>query len=741
MNQSRIKLLSIVLTLALLAGLVPVTAAAAVDHRHSDWTEWTVSDSLPAVAGEYALSGNVLLTSSWVVPKGITRLCLEGHSIIFSGNSGCVIQVPENASLELYDLDGNVGLITGGKGTDSTAVFQGGGVSVRGRFTMYGGQIKGNTAISGGGVHVDGGTFRFFGGLITGNSATENGGGVSITDGEFNIFGASTVTGNTKGYAASNVYLGTGVNINVIDTYTGTLGLSSADEPTAGRPVTLSLTLNGYASAGNFTSDVSSYLIDTNSSDELILKYNDPASFRFPAWNYTSNLPSEAGDYSLRDNIVLNGTWKVPTGGTTRICLEGRSITAGCVIEVPTGAILEIYDRNGGGGFITGGKGKLSGGYTFGGGVYVKGVFRQYGGTVTGNTATSGGGVYADADAVYCLDGGKVTGNTATISGGGVYVRGAMQASGAVDVTGNTKNGAPDNVRLAANALITVSSAVSGAMGINTASVPAANSPIVLTSGFKDKGALSLFTSDNAAYTVALNNAGEAVLSLASTPAPTESPAPTASPAPTESPAPTASPAPTTDPSLKFGAWTATDAMPTVAGDYSLAGNVTLRESWTAPQGTTRICLEGHSLTLNANTGSVILVPAGAILELYDASSGTGVVTGGNGWDGYGFRLGGGVYVAGYFTLYGGTISGNTATSGGGIFIDTTGGVHLAGGKVTNNSATINGGGVFSRGILSVSGTAAVTGNTKDGQPCNVYLSEARPSRSQARLQTARASA
>ena len=43
--------------------------------------------------------------------------------------------------------------------------------------------------------------------------------------------------------------------------------------------------------------------------------------------------------------------------------------------------------------------------------------------------------------------------------------------------------------------------------------------------------------------------------------------------------------------------------------------------------------------------------------------------------------------MAGSFTLHGGAITGNSATSGGGIYIDTTGTAHLAGGKVSGNRA------------------------------------------------------
>ena len=129
MKKTGIKLLCAALTLALLAGLLPAAALAA-DHTHTGWTRWTATDSMPTAPGNYTLSGNVMLRQSWLVPKGSTKLCLEGHSIIYSGSSGSVIQIPSGATLELSDLDGNNGLITGGKGNDGGAEYLGGGVSV-----------------------------------------------------------------------------------------------------------------------------------------------------------------------------------------------------------------------------------------------------------------------------------------------------------------------------------------------------------------------------------------------------------------------------------------------------------------------------------------------------------------------------------------------------------------------------------------------------------------------------------
>ena len=56
-------------------------------------------------------------------------------------------------------------------------------------------------------------------------------------------------------------------------------------------------------------------------------------------------------------------------------------------------------------------------------------------GTVSGNTAADGGGIYSSCD--ITMSGGSITGNSASATSGGVYARGTMAMSGG-SITGNT---------------------------------------------------------------------------------------------------------------------------------------------------------------------------------------------------------------------------------------------------------------------------------------------------------------
>ena len=80
---------------------------------------------------------------------------------------------------------------------------------------------------------------------------------------------------------------------------------------------------------------------------------------------------------------------------------------------------------------------------TYGGGVYVEGnssfpgSFTMNGGEISGNTARYGGGVYVSDSGTFTMSSGKISGNNSTSPGGGVYVRGTfIMESG--EISGNT---------------------------------------------------------------------------------------------------------------------------------------------------------------------------------------------------------------------------------------------------------------------------------------------------------------
>ena len=75
-------------------------------HKHDEivFEKWESNNSLPTTEGNYYLSGDVTLSSTWNVPSGTTNLCLNGHGIIMTGY-GSAIKVGAGITLKLYDCD------------------------------------------------------------------------------------------------------------------------------------------------------------------------------------------------------------------------------------------------------------------------------------------------------------------------------------------------------------------------------------------------------------------------------------------------------------------------------------------------------------------------------------------------------------------------------------------------------------------------------------------------------------
>ena len=187
--------------------------------------------------------------------------------------------------------------------------------------------------------------------------------------------------------------------------------------------------------------------------------------------------------------------------------LEGTS--EGRTIRVTAGTLTVNDTTSQRGGEIAGGGVRvergaslvLMGGYITdnsaedGAGVYVSdgGSFLMTGGDIMGNTAKgNGGGVYLSGGASFTMQGGRIINNSAAEIGGGVYAGGEVTLSGGARITGNTVGGAAENLYLAADKLITVSS-LSGQVGITLPERGEFATGTVAGTGF---------TSDSPAYNV-----------------------------------------------------------------------------------------------------------------------------------------------------------------------------------------------------------------------------------------------
>lgn len=128
---------------------------------------------------------------------------------------------------------------------------------------------------------------------------------------------------------------------------------------------------------------------------------------------------------------------------------------------------------------------------------------------------------------------------------------------------------------------------------------------------------------------------------------------------------------------------TAEDLLMAGAGKYYLSDNITLDKTWEPKHGTV-LCLNGKTITANGVNGAVIRVNTARVFTLLDCK-GTGIIRHSGGY-------GPGVFAAGTFHMYGGTIRDNTGLNdgsqidfAGGVHISSSGTFHMYGGAVTKN--------------------------------------------------------
>ena len=486
--------------------------------------------------------------------------------------------------------------------------------------------------------------------------------------------------------------------------------------------VTTGSTIN--VPSGEHTLDLNGHGIKMTGSGSVInvgsgakLSINDSnkeTEHRFTVSNEKSN---GAGLATVND--ALTSGYKTFTGGyiTGGYALTGGGINInGGTLNMDGGSVIgNRADNNGnkGGGLCISNNGKvtLSGGsisYNYaqnaGGGVALRdGDFTMTGGEISHNRVShaGGAGMAFHYTGTFTMTGGAIINNHAGWTGGGIDCYSANEGDARIIISGSPvitdnladNNGSSidsvNNVMLRGNIRFTVDSELTDKAAID---VLLQNGPGEFTSGWKDKmgnaDPAKYFTSTDSSYSVFLNNNGEAEIGIV----------------------------PHEHDDLSFTKWSDTTALPPTAGNYCLSADVTISSRWDVPAGTTNLCLNGHSITrtnASSNTGMVINVGSGAVLNLYECDetihyytvddpspngSGLGKVVDESNYNAANENARG-TFKGGYIT--GGSVTGeNTGTShlvGGGVNVD-SGSFTLNGGTIIGNSVTWNGGGVKVRG-------------------------------------------
>ena len=340
-------------------------------------------------AGVYASGGEFTMNDNAAISGN--------HSQSERGYGGGVF-VSKTAT---FTMNGNATISGNSAYIDSTDNYRknsGGGVQVYGgNFIMNGGSIRDNMAENGAGVYVGEsdstlGTFTMNGGTITNNKVIKgNGGGVYVL-GTFEIANGAQVLNNLRQDTSDNVYLTTGKTFRINGKLTGgvhSIGVSAADTPAEGNPVTIATAATGYTlteeDADCFTGDADGiYPVLANNEMQLsttaphrhclcgkehhdvgdhttdsqmtftklwmdngILKIGDKEltatvtidngyfdqgqnvmCYELPAGNYYlgNNITLDYPIY-IASNLILSGA-SVPTSNDVKLCLNGKTIKA-----------------------------------------------------------------------------------------------------------------------------------------------------------------------------------------------------------------------------------------------------------------------------------------------------------------------------------------------------------------------------------------------------------------------------
>lgn len=443
------------------------------------------------------------------------------------------------------------------------------------------------------------------------------------------------------------------------------------------------------------------------------------------AWNETTSLPTDAGYYYLTDNVTLSKTWE-PSRNVNGVflCLNGKEIKANGDFDVitvnngrtftltdcqgtgkithtsgKTGRGVYVYDNgsifNMYGGNITGNITNTTVSTKDGGGVHVSTYFNMYGGKIFGNSANNGGGVYVDCS-TFTMNGGEITGNNAGNNGGGVYMRNydsrtTVKVSGDAKIKDNVKDGTKaesadkytgdtaNNVYLnTAENKISIERGLTenARIGVTTKDTPPAT--FSTNAFYNNVDYTKIFTSDDDAYKVVKSDSN-----LQLVPDRHEDHCICGATHKEVGDHKTVEQT-TFETALKMDSdgnlykdgivWekNSYEVYKLPAGKYYLDSNITVDKPIFI-DGSVILCLNGHSITANgsdANGSDAIKVYDGKSLTLTDCKGGGndyGKITHAENADGRGVH----VYSGATFTMYGGSITGNSATdNGGGVFVE-----------------------------------------------------------------------
>lgn len=464
------------------------------------------------------------------------------------------------------------------------------------------------------------------------------------------------------------------------------------------------------------------------------------ARFELAEGAIRGNSADEGAGVYVEEGGTLNMTGGAIGGtGYANEATNGAGVYSNGTVKLSGGYIRNnTATENGGGAYVAGGEFIANGGYiggtatTFantaanGGGVYVQesGTFEITDGTIGYNTGTWGGGVYSNYGKVI-MTGGKISGNSVGANGGGgVYVNG-----GTFEMTGGTIGGTANDANIGANGAGVVL-AGSGVFTMNGGSITGNNGSagggLYVTSG------TFIMNDGTIANNTATGNGGGALITeyglfemnggeISG------------------------------NDSNKGGGMCVFGTAEINGGEIS--GNTAVNGGGVHVENGGELIINDGAISGNEavngggiyNNGGTVQMNDGIIsgnIAVYDgtqlsdntkngdgagimlANGGSFTMNGGVITANKADTLGGGVYshtAANTVIITGGVISANTASYGGGVYVN-DGTFEMSGGEITDNNATESGGGLRAYASTITLTGGKISNNTSAGFGGGVYL-------------------
>ena len=705
--------------------------------------------------GNYYLADDVTLSYAIRIQSGQTvNLCLNGHSITkitddesdFEG----VITIENGGTLSLCNCK-STGTITHADGKIGRGVRCGssdGGAT----FNMYSGEISGNHAGTsslrqdGAGVEMQDGTFTMYGGKITDNkiqyASNYGGGGVCLHDGASFTMYDGEISSNTSAEDGGGVFAIGGASFVMQG---GTISNNEATKCGGG----LALYNNGtFRLPGGIISDNTAANGGGVYGSNISLPISGSVEIKNNKAKYGGGVYVNSGTVNMSGGkITGNRAYRVfsVSEGGANASGGGVYVNDGTFTMSNTASITDnsVGDNGTGGGVYVGDAsftmngGEISRNTTdvnngSAGGVCLNGgSFIMRSGSITGNSAGNGAGGVDAAAGNFTMTGGSITGNTASYGeGGGIYARIPLNMSGTPVIQGNTVGGKSNNVQLTENNVITLTRALEDGAEIyvTPASEPTEDEPVTIAEGkYGNYNAESSNTDKfhkddaDAAYEITYIGGDYYSSKIVMRIKPHTHKVCVGTDC--------------ADSSHDEVTWKGVSSLTAgmAADNYYLTTDVTLDTTWEPASGTV-LDLNGHNITMQQEgavidvTGSFTLTDCKGTAGKYGKITHTADVNG-RGVDVKPATTGG----AATFTMYGGSIDGNTVSDhGGGVYIVknstfTMYGGEITGNKVLNGSVSVSyGGGVYvDGGSFELSGDAIISQNqtANNGWGGGVYLS------------------